>query len=127
MKRNYSIAIALFIFAGTMVVSSCKKKKDTIAKVFVMDENNNPVTTCRVILKPEPSSVSGSAGKTLIDADTAVTNSAGEAIFNYNELYQLGQAGVAVLNVEAFKDGLTGSSVIQIKEEVTSETTVFIK
>jgi hypothetical protein len=125
MKRNYSIAIALFIFAGTMVVSSCKKKKDTIAKVFVMDENNNPVTTCRVILKPEPSE--SAAGKTLIDADTAVTNSSGEAIFNYNELYQLGQAGVAVLNVEAFKDGLTGSSVIQIKEEVTSETTVFIK
>jgi hypothetical protein len=125
MKRNYSIAIALFIFAGTLVVSSCKKKKDTIAKVYVMDENNNPVSTCRVILKPEPST--SAAGKTLIDADTAVTNASGEAIFNYNELYQLGQAGVAVLNVEAFKDGLTGSSVIQIKEEVTSETTVFIK
>jgi hypothetical protein len=125
MKKLNLFALGFIITASLLVISSCRKKQDTIAKVFVKDSDNNPVTSCRVILFPDPTEGSG-AGKTLIKADTAITNSSGEAIFNYNYLYQLGQAGVAVLDIHAFKDGYTGTGVIQIKEEQTTITTVTI-
>lgn len=124
MKKDKIIFLGFIFFASLLVITSCRKKKDTIAKVFVKDSNGNPITTCRVILKPEPST--NSVGKTLIAADTAYTNSTGEAIFNFNYLYQLGQAGVAVLNVYANKDELSGASIIQIKEEETTSVNVSV-
>lgn len=107
------------------LVSSCNKKKDTIGKVYVYDENKNAMSGVTVIIKAEPSE--SSVGKEIIEPDTAITNATGEAIFNFNELYQLGQAGVAVLNIYASKDQLSGEGIIQIVEEETAETDVVIK
>jgi hypothetical protein len=59
--------------------------------------------------------------------DTTETNSSGVAIFNYNDVYQLGQAGVAVLDIKAYKDGANGQGIIKVEEEVTSEETVYIQ
>ena len=39
-------------------------------------------------------------------ADTAVSNSAGEAMFNLNYMHKAGQAGVAVLNIQRTKTSL---------------------
>lgn len=108
--------------AGVMVSLSCRKKLDTIAKITVRDSSNAVVSDCRVILK----GVSTQPNKPSNLYDTAFTNAAGEAIFNFNDVYQLGQAGVAVLNIEATKNGLTGTGIIKIEEEVTNEETVFI-
>jgi hypothetical protein len=52
---------------------------------------------------------------------------AGEAIFNFNEVYQLGQAGVAVLDIEVEKGLLTGQGIIKIEAETTSEQIIFIQ
>ncbi|MES2590148.1 MAG: hypothetical protein V4622_14305 [Bacteroidota bacterium] len=125
MKSNKLFLVATLFLAGFFIISSCRKKKDTIAKVYVMDASNDPVTSCTVVLYASPSE--NSTGKKVIAPDTSITNTAGEAIFNYNDLYQLGQAGVAVLNIKAYKDTLVGEGVIQIGEEVTSKSTVFLQ
>lgn len=125
MKLKNVLYFSAVVFAVAFTSSACNKKKDTIAKVFVYDENKNPVSNAEVILKAEPTDVT--YGKTLIENDTVMTNLSGEAIFNYNDIYEKGQAGVAVLNIYASKDGLTGEGVVQIVEEETSEATVYIK
>lgn len=104
------------------VITSCKKKIDTIAKVYVKDAYGMDVSNCQVILKGV-----STINKSSSLADTAYTNSRGEAIFNFNDIYKSGQAGVAVLDIFADKDGITGTGVIQIKEETTSESNVVIQ
>ena len=56
-----------------------------------------------------------------------MTDASGKATFNFNDVYQLGQAGVAVLNIDATKDGKTGQGIIKVEQEETSEETVFIQ
>ncbi|MDB3907304.1 hypothetical protein N9355_07515 [Crocinitomicaceae bacterium] len=122
MKGRYIIFALLILFVGTISVS-CRKKEDTIAKILVRDANNQPVYNARVIVYGQ-STTNQASSVTLYD--TAYTNSAGEAIFNFNEVYQLGQAGVAVLNIDAEKSGLIGQGIIKVEQETTTEEVVFI-
>jgi hypothetical protein len=126
MKSIFSNAIFMagIVTMGIFMSSGCRKKKDTIAKIYVRNVANVPVAGCRVVLKGE-STTNQPASVVLFD--TTTTNSAGEAIFNFNDVYQLGQAGVAVLNIEAEYDNMTGQGIIKIEEETTSEETVFLQ
>jgi hypothetical protein len=127
MKKIFSTAVILGSIIGMGVVfssSGCRKKKDTIAKIYVRDTSNSAVVGAQVVLKGE-STVTPSPPVTLFD--TTTTNGSGEAIFNFNDVYQLGQAGVAVLNIEAQKNGMTGQGIIKVEQETTSEETVFIQ
>jgi hypothetical protein len=127
MKKMFSTAIlsATIIGAGVVFSSSgCNKKEDTIAKIYVRDVANDPVVGAQVVLYGE-STVTPSPPVTLFD--TTTTNGSGEAIFNFNDVYQSGQAGVAVLNIKATKDGLTGQGIIKVEQETTSEETVFVQ
>ncbi len=126
MKSIFSSAflIVSIVVSGALLTTGCRKKKDTIAKIYVRDASNNPVAACQVILKGV-STTNNAANVTLYD--TTETNASGEAIFDFNDEYKLGQAGVAVLNIEASKNGLEGKGIIKIEEEVTSEETVFIQ
>jgi len=124
-KIRYNSILTL----GTLCVvalafSACKKPQDTIAKVYVLDAENVPVSGAQVALYGESSE--GKQGNVNV-ADTATSNAAGEAIFNLNDLFKSGQAGVAVLNISASKGALTGEGIIKIEEETTSEETVFIQ
>lgn len=117
--------IGVLIGLGVVFSSSgCRKKKDTIAKIYVRDTANAAVVGAQVVLKGE-STVTPSPPVVLFD--TTTTNGSGEAIFNFNDVYQLGQAGVAVLNIEASKNGLTGQGIIKVEQETTSQETVFIQ
>ncbi len=116
--------LSLITVSSFFIVTSCRKKKDTIANIYVKDKDNNPVIGCKVILKGV-STTNNPASVTLYD--TAYSNEDGIAVFNFNDEYQLGQAGVAVLNIDAKKDGLKGTGIIKIEEEVTNEETVFIQ
>ena len=109
---------------GLVSLTGCRKKKDTIAIVYVRDAANDLVPGAQVVLYGQ-STINQPANVVLYD--TSYTNAAGEARFNFNDVYQLGQAGVAVLNIEATKDLLEGQSIIKIEEETTSEKTVFIQ
>jgi len=104
--------------------SGCRKKKDTIAIIYVRDVANQLVEGAQVVLYGQ--STTGQPANVVL-YDTTVTNSSGEAKFNFNDVYQLGQAGVAVLDIEAYKDGAEGKGIIKIEQETTSEETVFIQ
>ena len=125
MKSILSSAVLILslVISGMVLTTGCRKKKDTIAKIHVKDENNAPVAGCVVILKGV-STTNNSANVNL--NERTETNAAGEAIFNFNEVYKLGMAGVAVLNIDAEKNGRSGSGIIKIEEETTNEETVFI-
>ena len=123
MINKYSLFMILLV-AGTSVFSGCRKKKDTIAKVYVKDWSNQYVEGATVILYGK-STINTPANVVLYD--TTLTNSSGVAVFNYNDVYQLGQAGVAVLDIKAYKNGAQGQGIIKVEEETTSEETVYIE
>ena len=114
---------ALFILA-TVAVSWCRKKKDTIANVYVKDDNNLLVDQAMVVLYG--TNTAGTPQQVAV-FDTSYTNVEGMATFNYNDIYQLGQAGVAVLDIKAQKLNKIGQGIIKIEAETTNEETVFIQ
>lgn len=124
--KNYILFTGFAVLLGAMSLSlnSCNKKEDTIAKITVIDTANAKVPNARVILYGTSTET---PAKPVIRRDTAYTNSSGVAIFNYNDVYQMGQAGVAVLNISAKKDNLKGEGIIKIEEEKTNTETVFIQ
>jgi hypothetical protein len=126
MKATFSkyALFALIAILGVGVNVSCRKKKDTIAKIYVRDASSQYVEGATVILYGQSTI---NQGANVVLYDTTLTNSSGVAVFNYNEVYQLGQAGVAVLNIKAYKNGAQGQGIIKIEEEVISEETVFIQ
>jgi hypothetical protein len=116
--------LSLITVSSVMIATGCRKKKDTIALIYVKDAASQPVEGCKVILKGV-STTNNSASVTLYD--TAYSDADGIATFNFNDEYELGQAGVAVLNIDAKKNGLVGTGIIKIEEEVTNDETVFIQ
>jgi hypothetical protein len=120
MKRIFYLLIAIFL---TSTLFSCRKKKDTIANIYVRDENDKIVENAMVILYG--TNTAGTPQQVAV-FDTAFTNTSGLASFNYNDLYQLGQAGVAVLDIKAQKQNKTGKGIIKIEAEKINEEIVFI-
>ena len=125
MKSTFFI---LAVVAGGILFSStgCNKKKDTIAKIYVRDASNNPVVAAEVVVYGENTNGEDGSQNPVALTETTTTNGSGEAIFNFNDVYQKGQAGVAVLNIKATKDGQTGNGIIKVEQETTSEETVFL-
>ena len=123
--------IFLLLVASSVVLSmgSCRKKGDTMANVYVRDESNTAVSGASVILYG--TSTGNPVGTTTPGIvsinDTIYTNSSGLASFNLNDVYQLGQAGVAILNVTAKKANKIGTGIIKIEAEKTNESTIFIQ
>jgi len=120
---NKLIYLASFGFL-ILSLNSCVKKEDTIAKIEVRDESNNLVEEAMVVLHGTSTC---NCPSQVVVYDTAFTNAAGIATFNYNEIYQLGQAGVAVLDIEAYKGNRQGQGIIKIEAEKTNEETVIIQ
>lgn len=122
LNKIYIVA-GLSVFTLTAFVG-CRKKEDTIAKVYVRDAGNQAVAGAQVVIYGQ-STTNQPSNVTLFD--TTTSNSAGEAVFNFNDVYQLGQAGVAVLNIDVTKDALSGQGIIKVEQETTSEETVFVQ
>jgi len=113
--RNSLLLFAMLTLVFS--VTSCYKKKDTIAKVTVLDSANSPVGGAEVRLF-----YGVSADSARID-QTATTDGGGLATFNFNDLYKSGQAGFAVLDV--YVNGVV-SGIIKIEEEKTSEENIIL-
>ncbi|MFN4950066.1 MAG: hypothetical protein ACK5F0_00415 [Flavobacteriales bacterium] len=122
MKKKTLLFAALSI--ALIGLNACVKKEDTIAKIEVRDENNALVEQAMVVLHGTSTC---NCPSQVVVYDTAYTNAAGIATFNYNEIYQLGQAGVAVLDIEAYKGNRQGQGIIKIEAEKTNEETVIIQ
>lgn len=125
MKKHILITTSLTLLLASLVVfSSCRTKGDTIARITVRDPANMLVPNARVILFGASTT---DPIQPVVRRDTAFTNSTGVAVFNYNDIYQLGQAGFAVLDIIVIKDNMTGSGIIKVEEEKENTQTVFIQ
>ncbi len=120
--KKIVLLFSLVLFAFTF--SSCRKKGDTIANIYVKDETNLSVSGAMVILY---GTNTGNTPQQVAVFDTLYTNSTGLASFNFNDIYQLGQAGVAVLDIKAQKLNKIGQGIIKIEAETVNEETVFIQ
>ncbi|MFN3917467.1 MAG: hypothetical protein ACK4K0_06970 [Flavobacteriales bacterium] len=122
MKHQFNIGkLAAFVAVALLfTLSSCYRKKDTIAVVTVMsDATNQPVGGAEVRLH-----YAGSADPDNKRIDVkATTDASGRATFNFNDFYKSGQAGFAVLDIEV---GNQVVGIIKIEEEKTTEQTVEI-
>jgi hypothetical protein len=126
MKLNRLITLSLLaIFSLTMSVG-CKKKVDTFAVVVVKNNANGLVAGANVLLKAEGTIDEPASINTDIFPMSAVSDSEGKATFNFNEVYQVGQAGVAVLTIEVVAGSKTGQGVIKVEQEQTTEEVVFV-
>lgn len=112
------------VLASVISLGSCRKKKDTIANIYVLNSTNEPQQNAMVILYG--TNTAGTPQQVAV-FDTAYTNASGMASFNYNDIYQLGQAGVAVLDIKAQKQNMIGQGIIKIEAEKVNEETVFIQ
>lgn len=114
-----------FVLALGILVTSCGKEEDTIALVRVTDVNGLPIEDVLVRLYPEPSGEDAVAE--LVEEVEQFTDAAGEAIFDFTDQYEQGQAGFAVLNIEATKDTLTTEGIIKIDPEMVNEETIVLQ
>lgn len=125
MKNYILITASVTLFLSSLVVfNSCRTKGDTIARITVRDTANMLVPNARVILFGTSTT---DPIQPVVRRDTAFTNSSGVAVFNYNDIYQLGQAGFAVLDIIVRKEDMTGSGIIKVEEEKENTQTVFIQ
>ncbi len=121
MKKLFFIT-SILVFSISL--NSCRKKGDTIANIYVKDETNTSVSGAMVILY---GTNTGNTPQVVAVFDTMYTNAAGLASFNFNDIYQLGQAGVAVLDIKAQKLNKIGQGIIKIEAETINEETIFIQ
>jgi hypothetical protein len=110
----------LTVFVIVFAFTSCYKKKDTIARVTVVDAAGVPVGGADVKLYYD----SGSNPPRDYLEQTNTTDASGMATFNYNDLFKSGQAGFAILDIDVNANVKVG--IIRIEEENTSEESVSI-
>jgi hypothetical protein len=119
-------SLVFLSFIGLVAVASvsgCRKKKDTLAHIYVKNNTNQSVDNAMVVLYG--TNTAGTPQQVAV-FDTSYTNVEGLATFNFNEIYQLGQAGVAVLDIKAQKLNQVGIGIIKIEAEKLNEETVVI-
>lgn len=124
MKKIFTLslfALALIFIGGNL--TSCDKQEDTIAKITILDASGLPVggATVRVIGRGSDGTDGGR-----IDLEST-TGADGVATFNFNDLFKRGQAGFAVLDIEADKGALVGTGIIKVEENTTNEATVTVQ
>jgi hypothetical protein len=126
--NNLLARTGVFFLLGGLIslsVISCRKEGDTIARVRVVDTSGAAFPNAMVRLYPTPTI--SQHGAIIID-DTLYTDVDGYAIFDYTDMYNLGQAGFAVLDIEVRSgDTLYGEGIIKVKDEETSEEQVIIQ
>ena len=118
-----AFALLLTIAVG---FAGCNEIEDTVAVVYVQNSLGAPVQGAEVRLYAVGSGTQSYIGELRFDT-TQVTNAAGSVSFNFSEYYKQGQAGFAVLDIEATKGSLTGIGIIKIEEELTNEQTVIME
>jgi hypothetical protein len=117
--------IAIVIFA-----SSCYEIEDTIAniQVYRVDALGDkiPVAGCDVRLYALGSLDEDFVGEPRFDT-TQTTSDEGFVSFDFSDFYVGGQAGFAVLDIEATKGSLYGSGLIKIEEMETNNEEVIVE
>lgn len=127
MRLNKLFFLGALLLVTSMSFVGCRKKADTIVKIYVRNIGNEAVAGAAVTLDAVPGDPDGPTFEKLdVFPFSATSNSAGEAIFNLNELYELGQAGVAVLEIKASSSQGTATGVVKVLEETEVEETIYL-
>lgn len=130
--KNIKNATIILLALFALVAVSCNKKKDTIVNIKVVDAGGYPVGGADVTLYPNGTIDTldnywefcyGESGSGI----TSVSNSSGVASFNFNDCYQEGQAGFAVLDIDATKGSLNGTGIVKVIEEETVDEEVTVQ
>jgi hypothetical protein len=116
----------VLVLAAVGMLGACEKETPTIAKVRVIDVDGNPCPNAAVHLYPTPTV--SPHGQVVVD-DILYTDADGYVIFDYSDHYNLGQAGFAVLNIEATTEDnlLSGEGIIKVEPERINQETVVIQ
>jgi hypothetical protein len=115
MKSLLLFATIAFLSLG--LSTGCnKKKKSTTVKVTVIDTAGKVVVGALV-------RVYANVSESTVD-DKQTTDYKGEAFFSYDDIFQLGQANVAILDVDCSYGGDTGSGVIKVESEQENAITI---
>jgi len=123
MKNTNLLLFLLLLTIGTSM--GCKKQKDTIVEVTVLNTASAPVANAVVRIYPKPTP-GYNGGSSLLWDYTANTDFSGVAIFNFNDVYKRGQAGVVVAHIDVTHAGSNGTGVVKVEQETTSTATVFL-
>ena len=124
MKKSIKsfILFSFVLLVGIFLFSSCRKTKDTTARITVRDKTNNLVIGAWVRVFGNSTTTN-----TSIINDSLQSDYKGEVILNYNKIFKSGQAGVAVLDITGRKGALYGKGIIKIEPEVENTETIFIQ
>lgn len=117
---------SVMVICSLFAIHSCKKDKQTIATVLVVNSDGEPVPGATVRLYAVPSETPPPPNAIRFDT-TQVTNGTGKVTFDFSDFYEKGQAGFAVLDIEASKGSESGEGIIKIEEEKTTEESVTIE
>lgn len=118
-KAGLLVMTGLFLIMG---IVSCKKEAPTVAIVDVIDTSGAPVPGAMVRLYPSPTI--DEHGAIVVD-DTMRTNAAGRATFDFSDHFNLGQAGVFILDIEVNSgDSIFGTGILKVVEEKTTSESV---
>lgn len=121
--KAFRFPVALLFFLFFVSLSACREQKQTLVLVKVLDQNNHLVSGATVKLYPTGPFEQGA---TPVLYKEGTTDQDGRIWFNFDDVYQLGQAGVAVLTVEATKSDMNGYGIIKVEQETTNKESVFI-
>ena len=119
-----SLKYALFFVFAIAMFNSCDKEEETLVVITVKDIEGTPVQGALVRLFPEPSAEQPNE---LIGEVERTSDVAGEAIFDFSDYYEQGQAGLAVLNIEATKDTLAAQGIINIEPEQVNRQNIILQ
>lgn len=111
------LLFAMIAFLSLGLSTGCnKKKKSTTVKVTVVDTAGKALAGALV-------RVYANVSESTVD-DKQTTDYKGEAFFAYDDIFQLGQANVAILDVDCSYSGNTGSGVIKVESEQENAITI---
>lgn len=109
----------MMLFVGlATTLTSCYKKKDTVAILTIVDANNDAIAGAEVTLYYDGDDEPREGLE-----QTGSTDGSGKVSFNFNELYKSGQAGVFVLDV--YVNGAV-VGIIRVEQEETVEETIVV-
>ena len=125
-KSTKFIVGGIFAVMVFVAISGCNKDQQTIATITVVNDDGEPVPGASVRLYAVSSETPPPPNEIRFDT-TQVTNGTGKASFDFTDYYEKGQAGFAVLDIEASKGSLEGEGIIKIEELKINEETVVIE
>jgi len=124
-KVHFIFGTTLLLCVG-VVLNGCKKDQQTIATISVVNADGEAVPGASVRLYAVSSETPPPTNELRFDT-TQVTNGTGKVSFDFSDYYKEGQAGFAVLDIEASKGSLSGEGIIKVEEMKTNDETVIIE